>query len=104
MHRTRIGLTEAQIRKWAPEFQGQPDIGFVVLPRTMVQIHGDFEGQLAGWAPAAADATEVVVPIHPGQWPHIRARAPSARLLPDVRPALAQASVRASPTRHSEPP
>jgi len=93
MHRTRMGLTREEVLKWAPEFGHLVPLRFVSLPATEVSVVGDFAATLAPWLPAAPSADRVVLPIHPGQWPHIRARVPSAQLLPDTRPALPQASV-----------
>ena len=89
-----MGLALKEVRAWAAEFHGKPEIHFVAIPRTEMHIHGDFEARLAGWLPPAPTADDVVVPIHPGQWHHIHARVPTARLLPETRPALAQTSVR----------
>jgi siderophore synthetase component len=94
MHRTRLGLTTAQAAQWAPECGGQVDLCFVALPRTALQVHGDWDRCFAGWAPAAPGDGMVVLPIHPGQWGHLHARVPEAVRLPETRPALAQASVR----------
>jgi len=94
MHRTRMGMVREEVLKWAPEFGHLVPLRFVSLPATEVSIVGEFAAILAPWLPTAPSADCIVLPIHPGQWPHIQERVPSAQLLPDIRLALPQASVR----------
>ncbi|MBB5120709.1 siderophore biosynthesis protein [Streptomyces eurocidicus] len=67
--RSRSGLTESQLRAYAPEFHPAFALRWLALPRTAVQ--GD-TGRLPAWWPPPSvlglpglDATHLALPVHP---------------------------------------
>ncbi len=81
-HKTRLGMTVDDARRWASEHHGRPTLVHVRGPA--LQVHGAFF-DLVG-----TDA----VPVHPAQLPALRARFPEVEVTPSTRPAWAQTSLR----------
>ncbi|RKP40203.1 IucC family-domain-containing protein, partial [Dimargaris cristalligena] len=78
---------------------------FVAVPRSQLQIRGNFEDELAPLVQAiglqGASSDEVIVPVHSRQLPNIVSRFPFVRLLDGYDMAEAQASLRTVVPDHS---
>jgi len=98
LHRTKLGLSPAQVVAWSSEYAARLPVRFVALPRANVVVVNDYEARLAAWLPsetvAATPADHVVIPVHPGQLDKIRLVAPTAVVLPGSQDVDAQTSVR----------
>jgi siderophore synthetase component len=92
-HRTRLGFDERAARHYAAEHRGRFDLRFVAVPADAVEVHGPFAECLAGFAPSAPPG-HVVLPVHPAQLSRVAHFFPRVRVLPDARPAQAQAALR----------
>ena len=94
MHRTRIGLSDENSKKWSAECRGQAQILFISIPKNEVSVFGDFEKILSGWLPNNDSENHAIVPIHEGQYRQIQKYFPNAKLIPGYsKSAWAQTSV-----------
>jgi siderophore synthetase component len=81
-HKSRVGMTVEEARRWAAEHRGGPEL--VYVRGAPIRAHGPF----------AALVQSEGVPVHPGQLPALRLRFPELEVLPERRRAAAQASLR----------
>lgn len=65
-HRTRLGLTIKQSRKWTAEARGNVTVRFAVLPAGRIQRHGPYDALIATLTHPPPDGF-VLVPVHTAQ-------------------------------------
>ncbi|MDI2127199.1 IucA/IucC family protein [Yinghuangia seranimata] len=113
--RCRVGLTSAELRSYAPEFQPTFDLRWAAVPRESLTMRGALPDRWpspsAVGLPGAYDSTHVTLPVHPLTDPAaIEAAVPGTRYAPDahltVAPTLSMRTVALldDPTLHLKVP
>ncbi|MEV4471578.1 IucA/IucC family protein [Nonomuraea sp. NPDC049504] len=104
--RARVGLSEAELRAYAPEFGPSFELRWAVVPRELL-APGSAELPAGLPAEVAPFAGEVLFPVHPLAVPKVR-RIDGVRVLDaaavTVRPTLSMRTVEVSPRLHLKLP